>query len=164
MSHPTELVLESRPAPPPPVADLIAHILDRYHAVHLAELPELIALARKVETVHAAHPNAPAGLADHLSIMTDELCGHQRKEEQVLFPMMLAGGHPMIAHPIARMIAEHRDVDDQLQRLAVLTRDFSPPQDACGSWARLYAGCRKFATDLREHMRLENEVLFTRFL
>jgi regulator of cell morphogenesis and NO signaling len=123
MTHPAAPVLD------PPVqsamssADLIAHILERYHAVHLAELGDLIPLARKVEAVHAGHPAAPAGLADHLSFILDDLCGHQRKEEQVLFPMMLDGSHPMIAHPIARMIAEHQDVEEQPhRRLRLLAR------------------------------------------
>jgi regulator of cell morphogenesis and NO signaling len=163
MTHPAAPVLD------PPVqsamssADLIAHILERYHAVHLAELGDLIPLARKVEAVHAGHPAAPAGLADHLSFILDDLCGHQRKEEQVLFPMMLDGSHPMIAHPIARMIAEHQDVEEQLSALAKLTAGFSAPTDACGSWRALIEGCRKLNADLREHMRLENQDLFPRF-
>lgn len=144
-------------------AALIAHILERYHVVHLAELGDLIPLARKVEATHAAHPAAPAGLADHLSLILDDLCGHQGKEEQVLFPMMLAGGHPMIVHPIDRMVAEHRDVDRQLAQLSALTNGFSFPDGVCPSWRILNEGCAKLADDLREHMRLENEVLFPLF-
>lgn len=144
-------------------AELIAHILERYHVVHLAELGVLAPLARKVETVHADHPATPAGLADHLSFILDDLCGHQRKEEQVLFPMMLDGGHPMIGHPIARMMAEHQDVEAQLARLADLTDGFTAPANACRSWRALIEGCRKLDTDLREHMRLENDLLFPRF-
>lgn len=144
-------------------AALIDHILRRYHEVHMAQLPEAIALARRVEAVHADHPRSPRGLADHLAIIAGDLASHQNREEAVLFPMMLAGGHPMIRHPISRMADEHRDVDEQLLRLAVLTTDFSPPDDACGSWRALYTACKAFTRDLREHMRLEEEVLFPRF-
>lgn len=150
-------------APCEPAA-LIAHILERYHKVHMVELPEAIGLARKVEAVHADHPNCPPGLADHLALMTDDLQGHQHKEEAVLFPMMLNGGHPMIGHPIARMAAEHQDVAEQLLRLAILTHDFAPPDDACTSWRALYQACRKLDADLREHMHLENNILFPQFL
>jgi regulator of cell morphogenesis and NO signaling len=34
---------------------------------------------------------------------------------------------------------------------------------ACRSWTALYTGLRKFADDLVEHIRLENEVLFPRY-
>jgi regulator of cell morphogenesis and NO signaling len=144
-------------------AALIDHIIRRYHEVHAKELPLAIALARRVEDVHADHPRCPRGLADHLAIITDHLMAHQRREEAVLFPMMLSGGHPMIGHPISRMEAEHRDVEDQLSRLAELTTDFSPPEDACGTWRALYRDCQSLDRDLREHMRLENDILFPQF-
>ena len=32
-------------------------------------------------------------------------------------------------------------------------------EDACGAWRTLHAGTATFAADLREHIRLENEVL-----
>ena len=38
---------------------LIDHILERYHAVHRQQFPELIRLARRVEQVHAEHPACP---------------------------------------------------------------------------------------------------------
>ncbi|MBI5941961.1 MAG: hemerythrin domain-containing protein [Caulobacterales bacterium] len=145
-------------------AALIDHILRRYHEVHRAQFLKAIDLARRVETVHQNHPRCPRGLADHLAIMADHLMSHQGREEAVLFPMMLAGGHPMIRHPVARMEEEHRDVDQQLLRLATLTTDFTPPEDACGSWRALYRGCQEIAEDLREHMRLENDILFPRFV
>jgi regulator of cell morphogenesis and NO signaling len=144
--------------------DLIAHILERYHATHRREFPKLIALARRVEATHEREPECPRGLADHLSMMADDLEGHQLKEETVLFPMMLRGGAPMIRFPIDRMMAEHRDVDHQLEYLATLTHDFTPPIGACASWRELYRGCRKIDRDLQAHMRVENQVLFDRFL
>jgi regulator of cell morphogenesis and NO signaling len=43
---------------------LIDHILERYHAVHREQLPELIRMARRVEAVHRDHPLVPTGLAE----------------------------------------------------------------------------------------------------
>lgn len=144
-------------------AELIGHILTRYHATHLAELPPVIALARRVETVHRSHPACPLGLADHLEDILADLEQHQHKEEAVLFPAMLQGGHPMLAFPIARMQADHRSLEADLSVLAAFADGFSPPEGACGTWRALYAACRKLHDDLVEHMRLENEVLFPRF-
>lgn len=142
---------------------LIDHILTRCHAVHRAELDALIPLAGKVETMHAGHAAAPGALVDLLLAMREEMEAHMLKEEQVLFPMMRGGGHPMILHPIARMRDEHDGHADRLRALEHLTRGFVPPADACGSWRTLYAGLEKFAADLVRHMHLENAVLFPRF-
>ncbi|WP_296599707.1 hemerythrin domain-containing protein [Phenylobacterium sp.] len=151
-------------APDANAAGLIELILARYHETHRREFPEAITLARKVEAVHADAPGCPHGLADHLALMLDDLESHQQREEQVLFPMILAGGSPMIRFPIGRMMAEHEDVEVQLRDLRALTGDFACPADACGTWRALNALCRKLDADLREHMRLENELLFAPFL
>ena len=142
---------------------LIDHILTHYHQVHMEDFPQAIALARKVEAVHVAEAECPDGLADHLAVMADELAGHQRKEETALFPMMRDGDGPMVRIAIARMQAEHRDVVEQLTLLAVITKDFTPPQEACRTWRALNQLCRKIDRELREHMRLEDAILFPHF-
>lgn len=143
---------------------LIEHILDRYHQTHRRQLPVLIALAERVERTHAGLEGAPSGLVELLMIIAEDLETHQQKEEEVLFPMMLAGGTPMIGFPISRMMMEHADVENQLESLRRLTDGFTPPAAACGSWRRLYEEALVFHTDLGDHMRLENEILFPRFL
>ncbi len=86
-----------------------------------------------------------------------------QKEEQVLFPLMRAGGAPMIVHPIARMRFEHDEHGERLRRLEALTGNFALPADACPTWAALYTGLRKLVDDLMEHVHLENNVLFPQF-
>jgi regulator of cell morphogenesis and NO signaling len=148
---------------PDSVGDLVGYILERYHRVHRQEMPELRKLAIRVERVHADHPAAPAGLADLLARMQAELESHMEKEEQVLFPLMLAGGNPMIVHPIGMMRHEHEEHGEQLEALAALTGDMTPPDGACNSWRALYAGLAKLAEDLTEHIHIENNILFPRF-
>lgn len=142
---------------------LVDHILERYHETHRRELPELIRLAEKVERVHANHPEAPLGLADALGLMARELETHMMKEEAVLFPMMRLGPHPSIAHPIARMRLEHDDHGERLREIERLYRAGAVPDGACGSWRALYAGVKKLADDLMQHIHLENNVLFPQF-
>src|SRR3546814_5118126 len=67
---------------PEATAALIEHILSRYHEAHRRELPELIRLARKVEAVHAGHPEAPRGLADTLEELRPELEEQMQREEK----------------------------------------------------------------------------------
>ena len=142
---------------------LIDHILTRYHEVHRAQFPELVRMARRVEAVHREHPDVPAGLADFLAQMEQELLSHMMKEEQVLFPMLKAGGNPLVVHPIVMMRHEHVDHGLALDQLAVLTHDATPPAEACNTWRALYAGIAQLHDDLIQHIHLENNLLFPQF-
>jgi regulator of cell morphogenesis and NO signaling len=153
----------ARTAVPQDTDALIELIETRYHASHRRDLPELLRLARRVEAVHAAHPEAPAGLGAVLQSLSLELHAHMDKEEQILFPMMRMSGHPMIGQPIAVMLAEHDDAGAQLREIERITKDFAVPEDACPTWAALVNGAKKFTDDLMEHIHLENNVLFPRF-
>jgi regulator of cell morphogenesis and NO signaling len=156
--------LERTPIALPQDSDaLIALIETRYHATHRRELPELIRLARRVEAVHADKEAVPRGLAALLEKMGAELDAHMRQEEDILFPLMRRGSHPMIGHPISVMRAEHDDHGEHLRLLEALTDGGVPPPGACNTWRALYAGTRKLADDLMEHIHLENNVLFPRF-
>jgi len=143
---------------------LIDHILARYHEVHRAQLPELIRMARRVEAVHRAHPaRCPRAVAELLEAMEAELLSHMQKEEQILFPMLRAGGAPFVGQPIGVMRSEHVEHGAALQKLAALTNDATPPADACNTWRALYAGIAQLGEDLVAHIHLENNVLFPQF-
>lgn len=145
------------------VEDLLAHIAGRFYVVHRQVLPDLIALARKVEHVHKGVPDAPVGLADALESLSLELDMHIQVEEKVLFAAMRQKIGGALSHPIALMRSEHRDYAAELDKLQELAHGFVPPSGACGSWRRLYAGVAELCASLREQIRVENEVLFPRF-
>jgi regulator of cell morphogenesis and NO signaling len=148
---------------PEETGELIAYVITRFHETHRRELPELIRLARRVEAVHGDRAEVPAGLADHLTAMLEELEAHMEKEEFRLFPMMLQGGCSIIRAPLQVMRADHDAIGEQLETLERLARGYAPPDGACRSWRALYAGCAKFDEDLRLHTAIENNVLFPRF-
>jgi regulator of cell morphogenesis and NO signaling len=143
---------------------LIDTIIARYHRVHSEELPELAALADRVETVHRDHPAVPSGLAAALKRILGELTIHMQKEEIILFPQMSNGARMPLQHPIAAMMAEHEEHGAHLEELRNLTQDFRVPDDGCGTWRALYSGIGKFADDLMAHIEIENNILFPRFL
>lgn len=149
---------------PQATGSLIDHILARYHETHRAQLASLVPLADKVERVHADDPDVPAGLAHALASLAQEMESHMAKEEMILFPAMRAGGGVGIAHPIAVMRAEHDDHAEAIALIRSLTRDFMPPEQACGSWRSLYLGVSTLLDDLSAHIALENDVLFPRFV
>lgn len=142
---------------------LVDHIIERYHNTHRAELPELVRLARRVESVHRDHPEAPAGLADALAQATVDLEDHMQKEEQILFPAIRDGFTGALDGPIMVMRHEHDDHARTIRVLQTLAHSYQPPQHACRSWQALYNGVEKLVTDLTEHIHLENNVLFPRY-
>lgn len=140
--------------------ELIDHLLARYHERHRQQVPELIRLARRVETVHADRPECPHGLADHLEGMLQELESHMQKEEQVLFPMLRHGLPPMNLPPVAVMRYEHDEHGRALARMVELAHGLAQPRGACNTWRALLAGLHTLREDLMQHIHLENNVLF----
>ena len=152
-----------RPELPSDPAGLIDHNFERYHPVHRAQFPELIRMARRVEAVHRENPQVPAGLAELLETMEQELLQHMAKEEQILFPALKSGTNPFVTQPIAMMRSEHQGHGVLLERLAELSNGANPPAGACNTWRALYAGIAQLSDDLVSHIHLENTVLFAQF-
>jgi len=144
-------------------AELTRYLERRYHQRHREQLPPLVAMAEKVEAVHAGDVGVPDGLAAILARMIGEMEVHMKKEELILFPAIRKGGGPGIERPIAVMRADHEGHDRELAEIRRLTGDMTLPPGACGTWTALYAGLSEFVDDLTEHMRLENDVLFPQF-
>lgn len=148
-----------------PLSEVIRFIVTRYHEPLRQELPVLIEAANRVERVHGNKPSCPRGLASCLEQLEAELSQHMEKEEQVLFPAIVAGGRGDRVHmPIRMMTQEHDDHGVNLLRLRELTMDFSPPPEACATWRALFSGLQKLESELMKHIHLENSVLFPRAL
>ena len=145
-----------------PFSSTIDHILQRYHNVHRAQFAELVPLAQKVAEVHG--DDFPSEVADLLAYMQNELLMHMMKEERMLFPMVNQGIGRGAAMPISVMMHEHEEHDQAVARLKELTNDFTPPENACASWTRLYALAKEMVDDLTDHIHLENNILFARVL
>jgi regulator of cell morphogenesis and NO signaling len=147
-----------------PLAELTEFIRERYHVTHRVQLPILLEMARKVESVHAEKPSAPHGLADALESWIPEMVQHMEKEEQVLFPMIEAGRGELAGAPVQVLEHEHQDHGQNLAKVRELAHDFEPPAEACTTWLALYSGLASFERDLMAHVHLENHVLFPRAL
>jgi regulator of cell morphogenesis and NO signaling len=140
--------------------ELIDHLLLRYHQRHRAQLPELIRLSRRVESVHADRPECPTGLADHLEDMLQALEAHMQKEEQLLFPLLRQDLAPFAQGPITMMRLEHDGHGEALARLVDLAHGLAMPRGACNTWRALILGLQTLREDLMQHIHLENNLLF----
>ncbi len=144
---------------PTDIPALIDFIVERYRRTHLRELPDAIRLARQVEQLHAADPDCPLGLADHLGALAVELEAHQWREETTLSPMLRIGTTNCLAFVARRMMDDHVQLEMQVMALQGFTRRFRPSFEAPFCWQALSVLCRKLESDLREHAQLEHEIL-----
>ncbi len=147
-----------------PLDELIQHILNHYHARLRTELPMLVELAAQVERVHADKPDCPAGLTDLMTDVRAAVESHLAKEEQILFPLILAGRSQTAYMPVQVMMQEHMDHGKNLRRIRELTGDLTVPENACASWRALYHRLGALEEELMEHIHLENNNLFPRAL
>jgi regulator of cell morphogenesis and NO signaling len=155
------------------VPDLITHILDTHHVFTKSEMGRLQSLTDKVIGAHGA--NHPELL--HVRELWQKLCAdltpHMFKEEQILFPYMIAlaqaADHEWAApfapfgtvnNPIRMMMREHDTAGEILRELRTLTSDYKAPADACISYQTLYQALENFERDLHQHIHLENNILF----
>lgn len=146
------------------IPTLIDYILTNYHEKHRVELPEVIQLAERVETRHADKQTCPKGLADDLRFMLEELELHMHKEEMILFPILKSNPYSRPAGPIDVMVHEHLEHSYLIEKILKLTNNLTPPEEACNTWRALYVNLEHFVNELKDHISLENNVLFKRAL
>jgi regulator of cell morphogenesis and NO signaling len=156
---------------------LMAYILDTHHVFTKSEMDRLQLLADKVLGAHGGnHPELV-----HVDELFTRLCAdlkpHMFKEEQILFPYIVAMAEaaeqnvpgPMarfgtVNNPIRMMMMEHDTAGEILRELRALTSDYRVPVDACMSYRTLYQALENFEKDLHQHIHLENNILFPKAL
>ena len=159
-----------------PLAAIVEHIVARYHQPLREEFPRLAAMARKVTRAHgASHPEMIPALEERLNELAEDLLTHMMKEEQVLFPCIVAlekaatAGAPLprspfgtVANPIAAMEADHDEAGRLLAEMNRLTGGYQLPEGACNTFRALFHGLAELEREMHLHVHLENNILFPR--
>lgn len=148
-----------------PTDKLIDYIVKTHHQYLRDELPRLYLMAERVANVHGRHTPSLVEIFRTFTNMASELAEHLAKEEQVLFPAILAMSRreqvpQNLEGPLACMFHEHEQVGTALGQLRDLSHGFQPPPDACNTYRALFAGLQDLEEDLHRHIHLENAVLF----
>jgi regulator of cell morphogenesis and NO signaling len=159
------------------LAELVDHIVQRYHDTLRQELPRLHAMAEKVNNVHGSKmPDTFPRLNSVLRELAEELTSHMGKEEMILFPAVQEleaaleeGRRPQTRFPLGAlrmpmsvMEQEHELAGNLLAALRELTAGYAPPEWACNTFRGLYSGLEDLERDLHVHIHLENNILFPR--
>ncbi|MBC9914380.1 iron-sulfur cluster repair di-iron protein [Chitinophaga varians] len=158
-----------------PLDQLADHIVRKHHAYVREKIPVLQQYLRKVCQVHGEPHQELWQIAALFTATSAELSNHLNKEELILFPRIReiarkkAAGEYLEDHsisavekPISAMMDEHDHEGDRFRRIADLSNNFTPPEDACNTYRVTYALLKEFQDDLHQHIHLENNILFPR--
>ena len=157
------------------LARLVQHIVRIHHLCVRQELPRLAEMAMKLAATLGDRAPELTKVAELIEKLRGEMYTHIQKEEQVLFPFISQMDQESIVayppshacfrsvtHPIFMMEQEHESADHIVAELMRLTNHFEPPSWACATHVALFSGLREFEDDLKQHVHLENDVLFPR--
>jgi regulator of cell morphogenesis and NO signaling len=155
--------------------ELTEHIINTHHEFTRNQIRRLSSLVEKVVSVHGARHPELLELLKTFSDLAEDLMLHMMKEENVLFPYIVAieakvnsrsilARPPFITvqNPVRMMQFEHDLAGELLRELRRLTSNYTVPADGCASYQSLYEGLRQFVEHLHLHIHLENNILFPR--
>lgn len=159
-----------------PLAELVSHIVTVHHGYMRTALPRLRSLVPTVLKAHGAQHSEMLGqVQDLFNTLDSELSSHLMKEEQILFPYIVAAeAHRQgatvepaacfgsVGDPIRQMEHEHESAGETLARLRHVTHDYAVPADACPTFSAMYEELQRMEADLHQHIHLENNILFPR--
>jgi regulator of cell morphogenesis and NO signaling len=150
---------------------LCDYIQNTHHKYVLKTLPELVHYTLKLASVHG--PNHPElhQIAGLITVINEELLKHLKKEEEVLFPAIkkaLAENTPenkaIIKSEIARMSQEHEFAGGSMDKINIISNNYSVPADGCNTYHVGFKLLHQFEDDLHVHVHLENNILYKKAL
>lgn len=157
------------------LASLVGHIVEKHHAYCREEGLRLQPLLAKVVSKHGGRHPELSEVQELFTALRNELSMHLMKEEQILFPYIIAledsvthkspaqrAPFGTVQNPVRTMVQEHYDAGHLVKEIRSLTRNFTASEDACTSFEMLYRGLEAFEADLHQHIHLENNLLFPR--
>jgi regulator of cell morphogenesis and NO signaling len=134
-------------------------------------LPQLTSYTQKIEQVHGANHPELKEIASLFSQINTELLQHLKKEEEVLFPaikeLLKTNSQEVkdiIISEITRMKGEHEFAGGAMDKINVLSDNYSVPADGCNTYRVTYKLLEEFEDDLHIHVHLENNILYPKAL
>jgi regulator of cell morphogenesis and NO signaling len=151
-------------------AALIDQIKNKYHRELEEELKMLSPYVTKVAKVHGDRHEELLKVYELFYELKKELLEHTAKEEAIVFPLLLQldsvdeEQRSRILSEITELEKEHGHAGSVLKELRVITSDFNPPMDACGTYRLVYKRLEALESHTFMHVHLENNILFPRYI
>jgi regulator of cell morphogenesis and NO signaling len=146
---------------------LCDYIVNTHHKTVLKLLPQLAVYTQKIAQVHGPHHQELIAIANLFIKINKELLQHLRNEEEVLFPAIKEllksnsqEAKATIISEITRMKGEHEFAGGAMDKINVLSDNYSIPADGCNTYQVTYKLLEQFEDDLHIHVHLENNILY----
>ncbi len=148
------------------------YIVNTHHSYVKKSLPDLLAYTKKITQVHGhSHPEL-AEVFQLTNSIAIEMSHHMGEEEEVVFAyakgLAKADNNTVLDNDklatIAEMEKEHDTVGRMLERIRLITNDYTLPEDSCATYALTFKLLQEFEDDLFLHIHLENNILFPKMV
>lgn len=153
--------------------DLLADYIEKKHHRYVeARIKDITPFLQKVVRVHGKQHPELYEIDSLFQSSARELQSHMKKEEMVLFPYIrkmvdikntadtITPPFGTVMNPIKTMMHEHEGEGERFRKIAALTNNYMPPEDACNTYRITYSLLQEFENDLHVHIHLENNILF----
>jgi len=154
-----------------PLAELIRHIVEKYHREARVELARLETQVEEAALLEGGAFPELMVIRDEVERFCAELRAHFKQEERVVFPALLELGEGRTAavpatlrDPLRLLQDEHASAAGLLKRIHQLTEGFNPPAGARAGQRKLFQSFQLLTDSLTRHIYLENQVLFKQVL
>lgn len=153
----------------------LVEYLEQHHLVLKKKLLEISRLLALVSIQYGdKYSDTLGALHDFFAKFKPEMESHFDKEEHILLPYIrqmncfssTGAGKPdfhygSIKNPISLIEYDHDRVENvSLENMRTITDNYKLPPDADDDFRQLYDGLRDIEKELREHIYLENKILF----
>jgi regulator of cell morphogenesis and NO signaling len=141
------------------------YIEDTHHSYLREVMPQISDLLGTVIRVHGKnHPELFEVYRLYGALKTD-LEQHLLKEETMLFPAFTASDENRgeVEKLATVIIKEHEAAGAILNELRNVTGNYRLPEDACGTFHRVYDLLQELEKDLHQHIHLENNILLKKY-
>jgi regulator of cell morphogenesis and NO signaling len=150
---------------------LCNYIVCNHHNIVLKTLPQLKIYTQTIAEVHGnAHPELME-IESIINCIYADLIKHIDKERQMLFPTIKGAVESsslerksILSTEIPKSISEHDFVVSAISRIVELSNCFEAPSDACKTFQNTYELLKKFDSDLKLLIHIENNILFPKSL
>jgi len=154
--------------------DLLADYIEKTHHRYVEEKTQvLLPFLDKLCSVHGSNHPELFKINELFKGCATELAKHMKKEELILFPFIKKmvqasidketiqkAPFGSVENPIAMMMEEHDTEGERFRKIASLSNNYTPPEDACNTYRVTFAMLNEFEQDLHKHIHLESNILF----
>jgi regulator of cell morphogenesis and NO signaling len=154
-----------------PVEVLIDYLVNNHHSYLKSSENDLKDLAERVAKDHGNQHPELYSIKQYLNEFFYELNTHMMKEEELLFPTIKDMANNTIdlspscnfgpiSKPLEMLETDHEDIVSFIDLFRSITKNYQIPEDVSTSFRLFYILLQDLEEDLRQHMHLENNILF----